>query len=287
MEEEIDDIELLEEEEEDIRQSYAMELLIICMLAIMAATYFSDHFYVVIPAGYKAALYSPLRGGTQVDGLYFDEGIHLKMPWDKMILYNTRIRENQDTINALTEDGLPVIAEISYRYFPDYHRIGRLHKELGPDYLSTILVPHITAITRDVISRYRIDKLYSTSRDSIQIDMTEKTQRQITDNYPITIIDIVVRNIILHKTVEDAIAKKLVQEQEMLEYDFKVALEYKEALRKEIEARGIKVFQDTSQLDILQWEGINATKELAKSPNSKIVVIGTSSGDLPIILGGN
>ena len=73
----------------------------------------------------------------------------------------------------------------------------------------------------------------------------------------------------------------------MLEHDFRLALEEKEAERKAIEAMGIRRFKDTSQLDILKWEGINATKELAKSPNAKVIVIGTDDGDLPIILGGS
>ncbi len=278
---------LLLEEEEQEERSYMMETLIVLMLLLMGLIYFADWFYVIIPPGHKGVLYKTLQGGTDVGGKYYEEGFHLMEPWNKMIQYNTRIREHQDTIMALTEDGLEVIAEISYRYFPDYTRIGRLHRELGPEYLMTILVPHITAITRDVVSRYRVDKLYSTSRDSIQMDMTYRSQAQITDNYPITIVDIVVRNIVLPIQVSEAIAKKLVREQEMLEYNFRLELEEKEALRKEIEAKGIKVFTDTSNLDILKWEGINATKELAKSPNSKVVVIGNDSGDLPIILGGN
>jgi len=283
--------------EEDNR-SYAMEATIVAMLIAMVFLFFLERFYVIVPAGHKGALYSTFRGGTQLDGVYYDEGLGLKLPWDEVIMYNTRILEHQDTIDALTEDGLLVIAEISYRYYPDYNRIGLLHRELGPDYLYSILVPQVTSITRDVISRYRVDKLYSTSRDSIQIDMTQRSQAQVTDNYPITIIDVVIRNIILPKQVEKAIAQKLVREQQMLEYDFKIQIEEKEAMRRLveaeghkdarlIEAQGIKAFRDTSELDILQWEGINATKELAKSPNAKVVVIGTNSGDLPIILGGN
>jgi len=292
-----DDLDLLEEEE-GIGTTYSLQLLLIAMLIAMVLVYFATNLFVIIPAGHKGALYSTLGGGTQLNGEYYDEGFHLMLPWDHMIQYNTRIQEHQDTIVALTEDGLEVSAEISYRYFPDYTRIGRLHRELGPNYLETILVPHITAITRDVISHHRVDKLYSTSRDSIQIAMTQRCQSQITDNYPISIVDIVVRNIVLPHLVSESIQKKLVREQEMLEFDFKLEIEEKEAQRKVIEAegeekarlveaRGVKLFRDTSELDILKWEGINATKELAKSPNAKVVVIGTDDGDLPIILGGN
>jgi len=278
---------VLKEEDTNSWRPYLLGLLIMAMLSTMVLVYFANHFYVLVPAGYKGALFSPFRGGTQLDGVYFEEGFSLKFPWDYVHLYDTRILEHQDTIVALTEDGLEVIAEISYRYFPDYHRIGYLHREIGPHYLESILVPQLTSITRDVISRYRVDKLYSTSRDSIQTDMTNRSQNQITDNYPISIINVVVRNIVLPEKVKTAIAAKLVREQEMLEYNFRLELEEKEARRKEIEGRGVRSFRDSSGMSILQWEGIKATKDLAKSDNAKVIVIGTDSKDLPIILGGN
>ena len=282
----MEDINLTGEEEERGIRSYSMETLIVAMLLLMVLIFFMDRIFIVIPAGYKGALYQTLWGGTQLDGEYYDEGLHLLAPWDHMVLYNTRILEHQDTIVGLTKDGLEVTSEISYRYFPDYTRIGRLHRELGPDYLYSLLVPHITAITRDVISHYEVDKLYSTARDSIQVEMTRKCQHQITDNYPISIVDIVVRNIVLPEQVREAIAKKLVRKQELQEYKFKLEIAEEEKKRKEIEAQGIKFFRDISEVDPLKWEGIIATKELATSPNSKVVVVGTGEGDLPIILGG-
>lgn len=281
-----DEIELIEGKESYWR--YPMETIIGIIIFLLILVFFAPYYAVKVPAGYTGVLYSPLFGGTQVNGRQFDEGYHLIIPIDKVEMYETRVQEHQDTITALTEDGLDVSVEVSFRYFPDYEQIGLLHRELGPNYLDRILVPHISAITRDVISYYRVDKLYySSSRDSIQINMTNRAQRQITDNYPINLIDIVVRNIELPKLMAGAITDKLIQEQKMLAYDFKLDLERKEALRRQIEAQGIRMFRDTSQIDILKWEGINATKELATSPNSKVVVVGTNSDNLPIILGGN
>ena len=75
-----------------------------------------------------------------------------------------------------------------------------------------------------------------------------------------------------------------------LEYDFKIQKAKKEAERKEIEAKGIAEFQKivtrTITPQLLKWKGVEATQEIAKSPNSKVVVVGNGDGDLPIILGG-
>ena len=86
--------------------------------------------------------------------------------------------------------------------------------------------------------------------------------------------------------MEGAITSKLVEEQKMLEYDFRIQTAEKEAVRRKIEAEGIREFTQTSNIDILKWEGINATKELATSNNTKVIVVGTGEENLPIILGG-
>lgn len=267
------------------RRSYALEALIVVMLVLMLLVYFWDSIFVTIPAGHKGVLFKPFSGGT-VTNMYFDEGTVFVFPWNKMNIYDTQILSGQDSIEALTEDGLQVRAEISYRYRPTADSLGLIHKNLGLGYKENVIVPHITAATRDVISRYRIDALYTTSRKDIQTDMLAQVRSQVDSVYPITILDLIVRNIVIEKTVGDAIAKKLVQEQEMLGYDFILEKERKEEERKLIEARGIRMFQDTSGIDILRWQGVEATRELSTSPNAKVLILGKNSGEVPIILGG-
>lgn len=274
------------EEEEIIRRPYLLEVLIIVMVFLMVAAVFIGFIVIYIPAGHKGVLFKPFTEGT-VTGKHWDEGLAFIFPWNQMYIYDTRIITGQDTIDALTEDGLQVQAELSYRYRPEIDSLGLIHKNIGQDYSEKVIVPHVTAATRDVISRYRIDALYTTSRADIQRDMLARVRHQVDDHYPITTIDVVVRNIVLDEVVERAISNKLVQEQEMLGYDFIIEKELKEEERKLIEARGIRLFRDTSGIDILQWKGIEATQNIATSPNAKVVIIGTDTGELPVILGGN
>ncbi|MGY8887865.1 MAG: prohibitin family protein, partial [Flavobacteriales bacterium] len=109
-------------------------------------------------------------------------------------------------------------------------------------------------------------------------------------NY-IQLNDVLIRNIELPLTLEQAIERKLQQEQESLEYEFRIEKASKEAKRKRIEAEGIRDFQNiVSQSisdELLQWKGIEATTILAESNNAKVVVIGSGDNGLPLILGGN
>ena len=106
----------------------------------------------------------------------------------------------------------------------------------------------------------------------------------------INIDAILIRDVTLPPTLQIAIEQKLKQEQESLEYEFKIDKARKEAERKEIEANGIAKFQQivnrTITPQLLKWKGVEATQEIAKSTNSKVIVIGNGDGDLPIILGG-
>jgi hypothetical protein len=100
-------------------------------------------------------------------------------------------------------------------------------------------------------------------------------------------IDLIVRNIRLDSIVERAIADKLVREQDMLGYDFLIERQRKESERSDIEAQTYRRFERLSGIDLLKIKGLEATRELAKSPNSKIIFLGTDQKELPLIFGGN
>ena len=72
---------------------------------------------------------------------------------------------------------------------------------------------------------------------------------------------------------------------------FVLLKEKQEAERKKIEAEGISSFQkivtEGINENLLKWKGIEATKELALSNNSKVVIIGSGREGLPVILGGD
>jgi regulator of protease activity HflC (stomatin/prohibitin superfamily) len=169
-------------------------------------------------------------------------------------------------------------------------QLGYLHDLVGEDYLESIIRPEIRSVTREVIGEYLPEELYSTKREEVEDKIYEITSKSIADKY-IFLDAILIRDVTLPKTLQAAIENKLRQEQEALEYEFKILRESKEAERKRIEAEGISDFQrivtKTITPQLLKWKGVEATQELSKSPNAKVIVIGNGDGDLPIILGGN
>ena len=126
--------------------------------------------------------------------------------------------------------------------------------------------------------------------DAIQEEIFDESKK-ILDKQYVQLNEILVRDVTLPPTIKDAIERKLRQEQESLEYEFRLEKAEKEAERQRIEAEGkarANSILSASLTDkILQEKGIQATLELAKSSNAKVVVVGSGENGLPLILGNN
>ena len=191
-------------------------------------------------------------------------------------------------MSVLSSNGLEIKLDASAWFQPDYATLGKLHQEKGEDYIDRILLPTIRSAARSVVGRYTPEQLYSSKRDAIQKEIFEESKKIVSSQY-IQLNEILVRDVTLPPTIKDAIERKLRQEQEALEYEFRLVKAKKEAERQKIDAEGKavanKILSASLTDKILKEKGIDATLALAKSPNSKVVVVGSGKDGLPIILG--
>ena len=244
---------------------------------------------VTIGSGERGVLYEWI-GGVVTDTPPLDEGFNLVMPWNKVFKYNVRQQELfEEKMSVLSSNGLEIKLDASVLYQATTATVALLHQTRGEAYEDDVIIPAIRSATRSVVGRYTPEQLYSTKRDAIQTEIFEETKKILSPQY-IQLNSVLVRDVTLPPTIKTAIERKLKQEQESLEYEFKIDKARKEAERKEIEANGIAKFQkivnQTITPQLLKWKGVEATQEIAKSSNAKVIVIGNGDGDLPIILGG-
>ena len=257
--------------------------IIILLIIIFKST-------VTIGAGKAGVLYETLGDGVVIDAPPLNEGFHFIAPWNKVIIYEVRRQELKETMNVLSSNGLDIRLEASVWYRPTYNKLGLLHQQIGDDYLNRILLPTIRSAARSVVGRYTPEQLYSSKRDAIQAEIFEETKK-IIEGQHIELDEVLVRDVTLPPTIKEAIERKLRQEQESLEYEFRLVSAQKEAERQRIQAQGKadanKILSASLNDQILRDKGIEATLEMAKSPNSKVIVIGSGDGGLPVILGNN
>lgn len=243
---------------------------------------------VTIGSGQAGVLYKTFGGGVVTDEPPLGEGFHIVAPWNNVFVYEVRQQEIVERMNVLSSNGLDIKLEASIWFQPDYAQLGKLHQEKSEMYKERVLLPAIRSAARSVVGRYTPEQLYSSKRDAIQQEIFEETKKIVTDQY-IQLNEVLVRDVTLPATIKDAIERKLKQEQESLEYEFRLVTAAKEAEKQIIEAQGKadanRILSASLTDKILQDKGIEATIKLSESPNSKVIVIGSGDSGLPIILG--
>jgi len=196
-------------------------------------------------------------------------------------------KAGDDAIRVLTKDGLEVIIDLTvlYRVLPS--EAPNILKDIGADYKNTIVRPITRTKIRDNAVYYDAVALYSTKRDEFQ----GRIFNDISDNFKkrgLVLEQLLVRNITLPASVKTSIESKINAEQDAQKMEFVLQKEKQEAERKRVEAQGIADYQKILSTGLsdkqLQYESIKAQKEIALSPNTKVIIMG--HGNNPIILDG-
>jgi len=246
--------------------------------------------FVTIGSGEAGVLYKIFGGGVVTDEPPMSEGFHFVLPWNKVFIYEVRQQEVFEKMNVLSSNGLDIKLEASAWFQPKYEDLGKLHQEKSEAYKQRILLPAIRSAARSVVGRYTPEQLYSTKRDAIQQEIYVETKKVVEDQY-IQLNAVLVRDVTLPVPIKEAIERKLRQEQESLEYEFRLVTAAKEAEKQVIEAQGKadanRILAASLTPNILRDKGIEATLILAQSPNTKVVVVGSGKDGLPLILGNN
>jgi len=217
-----------------------------------------------------------------------EAGIHLINPLKATNEMSVRTQEVKETASVPSSEGLVINLDTSLIYHLDIAKAAEVYRTIGPRYVDVLIEPNLRSAIREATASHAANALYSGEREMV----AKQIFAQLTDKLGqrgVIVESILLRDIQLPATLKASIELKQQAEQEALAMSFRLQKEKQEAERKRIEAQGISDFQRivaqgiSSQL--LEWKGIEATENLAKSPNAKIVVIGSGKNGLPLILG--
>lgn len=237
------------------------------------------------------------------------EGLHFVNPFVKVYHMSARTqtytmadgprsaseRKGGKAVIALSSDGLRIPMEVSVVYRLDGNDAAWVLQNIGYDYQAVVLKPAGRSAIREAASAYTAQEAYATKRNALANAMGDLIRKEVAGivqqrdfkGRGIIIQEVLLRNVDLPKRVKHAIEEKLSAEQAAQRMTFVLDRERKEAERKEIEAKGIQKFQEIVRQGIddklLRWKGIEATLEIAKSKNSKVIIVGGRDG-LPLIL---
>ena len=265
---------------------HALSLISLGLLVCLVVVFFFDQIVISIHPGELGVLWRRLGAGTVIDTVY-REGMHVILPINKMYIYTIRKQQFTESIDVLTLDGLTVKVKYTARYYLDKDTLPLLHQRVGPDYVNVVVRPDIRSVIRTLFGQYKPEEMY-TSQKAIQLHVSEQAKVRLSARF-VTLDDVPIESITLPTRIAEAIEAKMVQQQLEAEYVYRISIAKNEAERLRIESAGLQLYNDTVNRSltssVLKWRGIQATQELAKSPNAKVVVIGAGDAGLPLILG--
>jgi regulator of protease activity HflC (stomatin/prohibitin superfamily) len=201
-------------------------------------------------------------------------------------VHNEGAQEGDDAIRVLSNDGLEVVIDLTvlYRVVPTDAPV--IFKKIGVDYTDKIVRPVTRTRIRDNAVYYDAVALYSTKRNEFQQRIFKSIEADFKSR-GLVLEQLLIRNINLPTSVKASIESKINAEQDAQKMTFVLQKEKQEAERKRVEAQGIADYQRIISLGLtdkqLQYEQIKAQKELAASPNSKIIFM-NGKGSAPVIL---
>lgn len=263
--------------------------------------------YLLILTGLLSSMIVQIDAGTigvqslfgKVQNNTLEPGLNLVNPLVKVTRFDTKTQNytmsgihdegekmGDDAIRVLSSDGLEVVIDVTvlYRVLPD--RSPQILKEIGIDYKNVIVRPLVRTKLRDNAVYYDAVSLYSTKRDEFQQRIFENIKADFAIR-GLELESMLVRNIMLPESVKTTIESKINAEQEAQKMTFVLQKEKQEAERKRVEAQGIADYQRILSTGLsdkqLQYEMIKANKEIALSPNAKIIIM-PAGKNIPILL---
>ena len=237
-----------------------------------------------------------LYGSVQPDVL--ESGLHVVNPLLDITVFDVQTQnytmsavhsegaqEGDDAIRVLSNDGLEVVLDLTVLYRVIPNEAPKILKGIGESYTDKIVRPVTRTRIRDNAVYYDAVALYSTKRNEFQQRIFKSIEADFKAR-GLVLEKLLIRNINLPETVKKTIESKINAEQDAQKMTFVLQKEKQEAERKRVEAQGIADYQRIISLGLtdkqLQYEQIKAQKEIATSPNTKIIFMG--KGSAPVIL---
>jgi len=226
--------------------------------------------------------------GKVQTGEILGEGIHLINPLKTNNELSIQTQTLKESASVPSSEGLMMNLDTSLIYHLNPDRAAEVFQKIGADYETVVVEPTLRSAIRESTASHTANALYTGERELVAKQIQDQVTTQLSQR-GLVVENVLLRDIQLPATLKASIEAKQQAEQEALAMNFRLQKETQEAQRKRIEAAGVRDFQQIVAQGItpslLEWKGIEATENLAKSPNTKVVVVGNNKNGLPLILG--
>jgi regulator of protease activity HflC (stomatin/prohibitin superfamily) len=216
----------------------------------------------------------------------FDSGLKVYNPFTSTIVKVSTQTENLEvSLSIPSKEGLNIGADVSILYNLQAKKTPDILRNIGMDYEANIIVPVFRSAVADVSSRFFAKDMHTGERSQIELAIRDQMMSLMKGN-GIEIEAVLLKSIKLPPSLSKAIEEKLEAEQNALRMEFVLQQEQQEAERKRIQAAGVRdaqaIISEGLSQKILQFKAIEAFMELAKSPNTKVII--TDNSGTPLLM---
>lgn len=205
-------------------------------------------------------------------------------PVGDIITFPLRTKNLEVSLDLPSKEGLNVSSEISILYRLEPQKASQILQSIGMTYEQALILPVFRSSAADVTSKFDAKDMHTGKRAEIEGGIREHMNKLLIERGFI-IESVLLKTIKLPAGLARSIEEKLQAEQNAQRMNFVLDQEKKEAERLVIQAQGVRDSQKTISLGlnkhILQYQAIEAFRELSKSPNSKVII---TSGDNPLLM---
>jgi regulator of protease activity HflC (stomatin/prohibitin superfamily) len=239
---------------------------------------------VVIPAGEVGVIETM----GSVDATPLTSGVYFLNPLSKVVTYSTRLQDIKETVDTSSKEGLNFNIDVSLQYRLNPEKAGEVFSSLGSEEQQReIIVSRFRSLIRENTAKYDLSSIYGDKRAEISGVLVQSMKEQL-EPLGFLVEEALMRNVILPENIQKAIQAKVEVEQSNQKKQLELISAQRDAERKIIEAQGVadsqKILSQSLTDKIIKLKAIEATQKLAESPNTKVLIMGSGEGNLPIIM---
>ncbi|MBL0889642.1 MAG: prohibitin family protein [Gemmatimonadaceae bacterium] len=195
-----------------------------------------------------------------------------------------RVVNREVRLEMPSKEGLNVAAEVSILYRAKTENIRQILESSGTSYEEDVIIPVFRSAAADVSARYMAKDMHSGTRTGIEQAIRSQMMETLGAK-GFVVENVLLKSIRLPADLARAIEEKLEAEQRAEQMRFVLDREKQEAERRTIEAQGIRdswaIIAQGLTPAIISYQSIEAFRELARSPNAKVIV---TDGKAPMLL---
>ncbi len=199
-------------------RSHAWSHLALILLAAFAMFFGAGCAYASIGSGEVGVVRTP-QGMNQTP---LTTGDHPIGTYDTVHKYSVRSQEKEEQLAVLASNGLGITLDTSIRYHILPNEAVQLDQDLGPDYYDVLIGPTLRSQARRVVGRFQPEEIYSTQREKIEREIRDGVETAIKGRH-VALEAVLIRNVQLPPSIQDAINRKLEAEQQALKMKYVIA----------------------------------------------------------------